>query len=77
LPTWSPALAGIGAGSWHSGVVTLFAGIAVLAWPGRALVVIAVALSVWQLFFRLMEITAAFRLRSVGHRARARTVHAT
>jgi uncharacterized membrane protein HdeD (DUF308 family) len=59
------------------GIVTLVAGIAVLAWPGRTLVVIAVMLSVWLLFFGLMEIAAAFRLRSVGHRARARTVHAT
>jgi uncharacterized membrane protein HdeD (DUF308 family) len=50
------------------GIITLLAGIAVLAWPGR---------SVWLLFFGLMEITAAFRLRSVGHRARARAVHAT
>ena len=49
------------------GIVTLLAGIAVLAWPGRTLVVIAVVLSVWLLFFG----------RSVGHRARARTVHAT
>ncbi len=42
------------------GVLTLLAGVAVLAWPGRT----------------LMEITLAFRLRSLGHRARTRPVHA-
>ena len=42
------------------GVLTLLAGVAVLAWPGRT----------------LMEITLGFRLRSLGHRARTRPVHA-
>lgn len=47
------------------GVLTLLAGVAV-----------AVVLSVWLLFYGVMEITLAFRLRSLGHRARTRPVHA-
>lgn len=56
------------AGSWHSGSSRCSQASPCFAWPGR---------SVWLLFFGLMEITAAIRLRSVGHRARARAVHAT
>jgi uncharacterized membrane protein HdeD (DUF308 family) len=59
------------------GAFSIVAGIVVLVYPGITLLALAVVLSVWLLFFGLMEITAAFRLRSVGHRARARTVHAT
>jgi len=33
-------------------------------------------LSVWLLFYGIMEITLAFRLRSFCHRARTRPVHA-
>ena len=47
------------------GVLTLLAGVAV-----------AVVLSVWLLFYGIMEITLAFRLRSLGYRARTRPVHA-
>ena len=51
-------------------------GIIVLAYPGISLLVLAVVLSVWLLFYGVMEITLAFRLRSLGHRAGTRPVHA-
>jgi uncharacterized membrane protein HdeD (DUF308 family) len=38
--------------------------------------VLTVVLSVWLLFYGVMEITLAFRLRSLGHRAGTRPVHA-
>jgi hypothetical protein len=34
-------------------------------------------LAVWLLFYGVMEITLAFRLRSLSHRASVRAVHAT
>ena len=46
------------------------------AYPGISLLVLAVVLSVWLLFYGVMEITLAFRLRSLGHRAGTRPVHA-
>ena len=48
----------------------------VLASIGISLLVLAVVLSVWLLFYGVMEITLAFRLRSLGHRAGTRPVHA-
>ena len=51
------------------GILSIFAGIIVLAYPGISLLVLAVVLSVWLLFYGVMEITLAFRLRSLGHRA--------
>jgi uncharacterized membrane protein HdeD (DUF308 family) len=50
------------------GILSIFAGIIVLAYPGISLLVLAVVLSVWLLFYGVMEITLAFRLRSLGHR---------
>jgi len=58
------------------GILSIFAGIIVLGYPGISLLVLAVVLSVWLLFYGVMEITLAFRLRSLGHRARTRPVHA-
>lgn len=58
------------------GILSIFAGIIVLAYPGISLLVLAVVLSVWLLFYGVMEITLAFRLRPLGHRARTRPVHA-
>ena len=59
------------------GILSIFAGLIVLAVSrhiaaGAGLVV----LSVWLLFYGVMEITLAFRLRSLGHRAGTRPVHA-
>jgi len=59
------------------GILSIFAGIIVLVYPGISLLVLAVVLAVWLLFYGVMEITLAFRLRSLSHRARARAVHAT
>jgi uncharacterized membrane protein HdeD (DUF308 family) len=59
-----------------TGIVSIIAGIIVLAYPGISLLVLAVVLSVWLLFYGVMEITLAFRLRSLGHRAGTRPVHA-
>ena len=58
------------------GILSIFAGIIVLAYPGISLLVLTVVLSVWLLFYGVMEITMAFRLRSLGHRAGTRPVHA-
>jgi uncharacterized membrane protein HdeD (DUF308 family) len=59
------------------GVFSIFAGVVVLAYPGISLLVLTVVLSVWLLFYGIMEITLAFRLRSLGHRAGIHPVHAT
>ena len=47
------------------GILSIFAGIIVLAYPGISLLVLAVVLSVWLLFYGVIEITLAFRIRSV------------
>jgi uncharacterized membrane protein HdeD (DUF308 family) len=44
-----------------TGIVSIIAGIIVLAYPGISLLVLAVVLSVWLLFYGVMEITMAFR----------------
>src|SRR5258707_1328612 len=58
------------------GVLSIVAGIIVLAYPGISLVTLAVVLSIWLLFFGIMQITVAFRLRSVRHGPGVRAVHA-
>jgi uncharacterized membrane protein HdeD (DUF308 family) len=57
------------------GVLSVLAGIVVLVYPGISLLVLAVVLSVWLLIFGVMEITLAFRVRSLRHRAADRAVH--
>jgi uncharacterized membrane protein HdeD (DUF308 family) len=59
------------------GVLSIFAGVIVLAYPGISLVTLAIVLSIWLLFFGIMQIMMAFRIRSLGHRAGVRAVHAT
>jgi uncharacterized membrane protein HdeD (DUF308 family) len=53
---------------WNSlmGVLSLLSGIIVLAYPGISLLVLAVVLSIWLLVFGMMQITLAFRIRSLG-----------
>lgn len=51
------------------GVLSVLAGIIVLAYPGLSLLGLAIVLGVWLLIFGVMEMVAAFRLRSVGHTA--------
>lgn len=48
------------------GLLSLVAGVVVLAYPGLTLYGLAVVLGVWLAIFGVMEITAAFRVRSVG-----------
>jgi uncharacterized membrane protein HdeD (DUF308 family) len=59
------------------GGISILAGLVVLAYPGISLLVLAVVLSIWLLFYGLMEITLALRLRSLGHQARIRALRAT
>ena len=56
------------------GVLSVIAGLVVLAYPGISLVTLAVFLGIWLLVFGFMEIGAAFRIRSVTHAAPAHPV---
>jgi uncharacterized membrane protein HdeD (DUF308 family) len=51
------------------GILSIVSGIIVLAYPGISLLVLAVVLSVWLLVFGAMQITLAFRIRSLAHHA--------
>ena len=50
-------------------IVSILAGIVVLAYPGISLVALAVVLSIWLIIFGAMQITASFRIRSLSARA--------
>lgn len=58
------------------GILSIIAGIIVLAFPGLSLIGLAVILGIWLLVFGVMEIVAAFRIRSVGHAAERELAHA-
>jgi uncharacterized membrane protein HdeD (DUF308 family) len=58
------------------GLLSVVAGVVVLAYPGISLMTLAVVLGVWLLVFGVMEVGLAFRLRSIGQRA-ARIATAT
>ena len=58
------------------GILSVFAGIIVLAFPGLSLISLAVILGIWLLVFGVMEVVAAFRLRSVGYAAEGALAHA-
>jgi uncharacterized membrane protein HdeD (DUF308 family) len=51
------------------GLLSVVAGVVVLVYPGISLATLAVVLGFWLLVYGIMEITLAFRLRSVGHAA--------
>ncbi|HEX7994185.1 MAG TPA: DUF308 domain-containing protein [Streptosporangiaceae bacterium] len=53
---------------WNSimGVISIIAGIVVLAYPDISLLVLAVLLSIWLIIFGVMEISSAVRIRSLG-----------
>ena len=51
------------------GILSVLAGIVVLIYPGISLLVLAVVLSIWLLVFGVMQITLAFRIRALAHRA--------
>lgn len=48
------------------GVLSILAGILVLAYPGLTLLGLAVILGIWLLVFGIMEMTAAFRIRKLA-----------
>ncbi len=52
------------------GVLSVLAGIVVLAYPGISLVTLALVLGVWLIIYGVMEIAAAFRVRSAVGRVR-------
>ena len=54
------------------GVLSILAGIVVLAYPGISLVTLALVLGVWLIIYGVMEIAAAFRVRSAIGRVRHR-----
>jgi uncharacterized membrane protein HdeD (DUF308 family) len=58
------------------GVLSIVAGLIILAYPGISLLTLAIVLSVWLIFFGVMEISLAFRIRSLRHRPGTRAVHA-
>ena len=58
------------------GVLSIIAGLVVLAYPGISLVTLAVFLGIWLVVFGVMEIASAFRLRSAAHGASQRIAHA-
>jgi uncharacterized membrane protein HdeD (DUF308 family) len=64
---------------WTSvmGILSIVAGLILLAYPGISLWVLSLIVSIWLLVFGLMEISAAWRLRSAGHRPHGRQAHAT
>jgi uncharacterized membrane protein HdeD (DUF308 family) len=56
---------------WNAvmGIVSILAGLVVLVYPGISLLTLAVVLSIWLLFLGAMQITVAFRIRSLRARA--------
>jgi len=50
------------------GAISVVAGLLVLVYPAISLLTLVIVLSVWLLVLGVMEITLAFRSRSVGHR---------
>jgi uncharacterized membrane protein HdeD (DUF308 family) len=57
------------------GVISIIAGIIVLAYPGISLLTLAIVLSVWLLVLGVMEIALAFRLRSAAHHGGVKELH--
>ncbi len=54
--------------AWNAvmGIISVLAGIVLLVYPGISLLVLAVVVSVWLLIFGIMQITLAFRIRSLA-----------
>jgi uncharacterized membrane protein HdeD (DUF308 family) len=64
---------------WMSvmGILSIFAGLILLAYPGISLLVLYVIVSIWLLVFGLMQISVAWQMRSASHRPHGREAHAT
>jgi uncharacterized membrane protein HdeD (DUF308 family) len=60
---------GMPARGWTAltGLLSVLAGIIVLGYPGLSLVGLAVVLGIWLIVFGIMEVTGAFRLRTLAH----------
>ncbi|HEX2320605.1 MAG TPA: DUF308 domain-containing protein [Streptosporangiaceae bacterium] len=58
----------MGQRGWNAimGVISIIAGIVVLAYPDISLLVLAVLLSIWLIIYGVMEISIAVRIRSLG-----------
>jgi uncharacterized membrane protein HdeD (DUF308 family) len=59
------------------GILSIVAGLILLAYPGISLLVLYVIVSIWLLVFGFMEISIAFQMRSASHRLHGRDAHAT
>jgi len=59
------------------GILSIVAGLILLAYPGISLLVLYVIVSIWLLVFGFMEISVAFQIRSASHRLRGHETHAT
>jgi uncharacterized membrane protein HdeD (DUF308 family) len=51
------------------GLLSVLAGVVVLAYPGISLATLAIVLGIWLLVLGAMEIALAFQIRSLGHAA--------
>jgi uncharacterized membrane protein HdeD (DUF308 family) len=60
-----------------TGVLSLIAGIVVLAYPGISLVALAIVVAVWLVVFGVLEIIFALQLRPAGRRAGSRMAQTT
>ncbi len=60
------ALAGLAVLVWPGRTLVVVAGLVVLADPGISLLVLAVVLAIWLLVFGIMQVTMAFRIRSLA-----------
>jgi uncharacterized membrane protein HdeD (DUF308 family) len=58
------------------GILSVLAGIVVLVFPGESLFTLALILGIWLLIFGVMEIVAAFRVRSLNRTAPREFAHA-
>ncbi|HKB31541.1 MAG TPA: DUF308 domain-containing protein, partial [Streptosporangiaceae bacterium] len=59
-----------------TGILSIVAGVVVLAYPGLSLLGLAIVLGVWLVVFGVMEIIAAFRVRRAVSRLDDRMAHA-
>jgi uncharacterized membrane protein HdeD (DUF308 family) len=59
------------------GILSIIAGIILLAYPGISLLVLYVIVAVWLLVFGFMQISIAWQIRSASHRHHGHEAHAT
>jgi uncharacterized membrane protein HdeD (DUF308 family) len=59
------------------GILSIVAGIILLAYPAISLLVLYVIVSIWLLVFGFMQISIAFQVRSADRRLSGREAHAT